>query len=159
MKHFRTPGAWLVVALAITALYLSYAPSTAHSGAKPSSTKQTTKNLKASTARVHVYSCDDADEKRRSGAKILHRDPLNSGAWMVPGVDPRRAPIVSIWSCVNDYVEPSDQLRPIWRKKQAPPLGPARRFDICSQLPVKKIAKNRVWFDCLKKTTTYIRID
>lgn len=106
-----------------------------------------------------VYSCEPEFEKRPAGARLLQKDPLNSGAWMIPGIDPMTVPRVTIMGCREDFLEPSGQLRPFWRNKQQPPLPPAAKFEICENVAVARMAVDRAWFSCSPSDVLRVRVD
>lgn len=117
------------------------------------------KTAKAAPSNVSLFSCTPDFDKRPTDVPLLQKDSLNSGAWIIPGVDPAAAPHVTLWSCKPDYLEPSGQLRPFWRNKQSPPLGPAQLFDVCEPVVVTKMAKDRLWFACAENHVIRVRID
>ena len=112
-----------------------------------------------SPANVGLFSCEEEFDKRPKGARLLQKDALNSGAWMLPGVDPAKAQRVTIWGCYKEFIEPSGQLRPYWRNSQKPPLPPPVKYEVCEPVAVSKIALDRAWFSCTPSHLLKIRID
>lgn len=152
MPSIRVPKPLLIAAASALALTFAWGGSSVQSKSRRAKAKP------HHAAPPLFYSCEQAKDKRPAEARLLHRDPLNSGAWVVPGIDPLQAPIVEVWSCRKEYIEPSGQRLPVWRNKQNPPLPPPRKFDVCEKVSVTKIAKNRAWFPCSPTASYRIRL-
>ena len=121
--------------------------------------KKKAKSKKPAATSVRVYTCNPEADKRPAGAIVLKKDPLNSGAWMIDGLDPTAAPRITMWACKKRFIEPSGQLRPYWRNKQQPPLPPPEKYDVCEPIAVKEIARDRAWFPCAHSEAIHMRID
>ena len=113
----------------------------------------------ALTGKVALFSCTPNFDKRPKETRLLQKDSLNSGAWIIPGIDPQMSPHVTVWSCKARFIEPSGQLRPFWRKRHSPPLGPAVKYDVCDRVTVTKMAKDRLWFGYTENHVFRMRID
>ena len=147
----------LLIGIAIGAAALLLAWGAADGNDANARTKR--KDKDAAPSNISLFSCTTDFDKRPADARLLQKDSLNSGAWLIPGIDPGKAPHVTIWSCKPKFLEPSGQLRPFWRKKQSPPLGPPEKFDVCDPVPVQKMAKDRLWFSCTENHVIRVRID
>ena len=158
-KHSGKYDRRVLLGVAAGAIALLLALSVSGGGNADAKTAKKKAPRSAAAGKVLLFSCTPDFDKRPANARLLQKDSLNSGAWIIPGIDPEKAPNVTIWSCKLNFIEPSGQLRPFWRKKQSPPLPPAQKFDVCEPVTVTKMAKDRLWFGCTENHVIRVRID